>query len=294
MTLLQLTYFQAVCKLGSTTKAAAALSVSQPTISVSIRDLEQEFSVSLFTRNKNRLEVTPEGRVLLELSEDLLRKADEISSVMQDLSGKRKRIRVGISPMLCSVLLSRLLKDFKVNYPDTDIQVVEDGRVPLFLKLENDEVDMILMSEEGDESIPIKARCRKLPVTELEYCCCVSPEHRLANYERAGAKEIGSDPLVTFTSGYHQESFVNRFFSEKGLVPNIAFRSDQLSTIYELVAKNQYISFMYGCLSQQRQDLRFLPVDPPLQVKISLFWKQSGVFYSDMNRLIQSIRRICP
>ena len=61
MTLTQLEYFCTVCRYHSITKAAAALYVSQPTISTSIRDLENEFHLKLFNHGRNRISLTKEG-----------------------------------------------------------------------------------------------------------------------------------------------------------------------------------------------------------------------------------------
>ena len=140
MKLLQLKYFQTVCSLGSITRASALLSVSQPAISAAIKELEREFGVQLFSRVGKSLELTREGQTLLGLSEDLLRRADSAAQVMSDLANQRNRIRLGMPPMLCSILLPQLYGDFTTRFPEVSFEVVEDGRYPLFDKLESGEI----------------------------------------------------------------------------------------------------------------------------------------------------------
>ena len=68
MKLIQLQYFEVICKHNSFTKASEELHVSQPTLSVAINDLEKEFGVTLFYRQRNGLRITEDGEKLLELS----------------------------------------------------------------------------------------------------------------------------------------------------------------------------------------------------------------------------------
>ena len=60
MTLIQLKYFQTICKYNNITRASAELHVSQPSLSNAVKELEREFGVSLFTRRSSGLELTPE------------------------------------------------------------------------------------------------------------------------------------------------------------------------------------------------------------------------------------------
>ena len=72
MTLDQLRYFQAVCQHDGVSRAAEALNISQPSVSNAIASLEKEFGVELFTRQRKRLLLTDEGRILSELAQKLL------------------------------------------------------------------------------------------------------------------------------------------------------------------------------------------------------------------------------
>ena len=73
MKIVQLEYFCAATRLHSITQAAAELYVTQPAISTAIKELEKEFSISLFTRTKNHLSLTKEGSILPESTEALSR-----------------------------------------------------------------------------------------------------------------------------------------------------------------------------------------------------------------------------
>ena len=72
MKIVQLEYFCAATRLHSITQAAAELYVTQPAISTAIKELEKEFSISLFTRTKNHLSLTKEGEVFYQKAQKLL------------------------------------------------------------------------------------------------------------------------------------------------------------------------------------------------------------------------------
>ena len=80
MKLHQLQYFCAACRYGNITKAADELHVSQPSISMAIRDLEREFGLSLIQRTNRGFSVTKEGAYFYEKAEILLEQAEENQS----------------------------------------------------------------------------------------------------------------------------------------------------------------------------------------------------------------------
>ena len=81
MTLTQLEYFCAVCRYHSITRAAEALFVSQPTISTSIRDLEKEFNLRLFTHGRNRITLTNDGEAFYQKAEHILKQTHELYEI---------------------------------------------------------------------------------------------------------------------------------------------------------------------------------------------------------------------
>ena len=85
MKIIQLEYFCAVCRYHSITQAAQKLYVTQPAISNAIRELEKEFSVSLFSRTKNHIVLTKEGEAFYQKASVLLDNIHETTSKLYDL-----------------------------------------------------------------------------------------------------------------------------------------------------------------------------------------------------------------
>lgn len=103
MTLTQLEYFCAVCRYHSITRAAEALFVSQPTISTSIRDLEKEFNLRLFTHGRNRITLTNDGEAFYQKAEHILKQTHELYADFAGMQESRHPLRIGIPPMISTV-----------------------------------------------------------------------------------------------------------------------------------------------------------------------------------------------
>ena len=289
MKLLQLQYFEAVCRLGSTSKAAIELSVSQPAISASIKELESEFSVPLFLRAGKTMQLTAEGKTFLELAKDILARSENAAQIMYDLANNRNHLRLGMSPMIASVYLPRIISAFTQRYPEVKLTVIEDGIYSLQKKLESRELDIVLNSI--GPSVDSQTY-RTIHVKNLNWCFCTGPDSRFADRSSITIPEINQEPLVSFWGTHHHTSRLEDHFAEFGLVPNIVYSTGQLSTAFQLIRHNNMSSFLYEPLVEQNPDLKFIPLDPPIMVKISLLWRKDSFLYSDMEKLIRCIRSI--
>ena len=112
MNLNQLKYFQTVYLYGNVSRAADILHISQPSLSESIRTLEDEFGVLLFDRRYRGMKPTEAGDRLFVLSRSLLDDAARIERIMDELGKDRHTIRIGITPMLGSIIIPKIIKRF--------------------------------------------------------------------------------------------------------------------------------------------------------------------------------------
>ena len=121
MTLNQLRYFCTASRCHSITKAAEELYVTQPTISIAIRDLEIEFGVSLFQRKGNQLILTGEGETLYEKATYILQYCNELQADCSSMARIKPPLRIGIPPMLSTVFFPELLNAFQEVHPEIPI-----------------------------------------------------------------------------------------------------------------------------------------------------------------------------
>lgn len=118
MTLKQLEYFLEIARLGSVTKAAQVLNISQPPLSLQLKMLEEELGASLFTRTNRGLEITREGALLKERTEAILALLDETThDIRLSAQNKEYTLRIGSIGSVNNRLLPAMISRFCRDYP---------------------------------------------------------------------------------------------------------------------------------------------------------------------------------
>ncbi len=286
MKLQQLRYFQAACRLNSITRAAEQLHVSQPSVSAAIRELEQEFGVTLFSRRYRGFTLTQEGADFLAQVDSLLAHADQTEEILKDIGRKRNLIRLGVPPMIGSILLPRLFRDFREQYPDTKMSVYEASSRELVQQLAEDRLDLAFLPH----TAPFSGEYRWMPVIRMETVLCVSSSHPMAERNEVHVRELAEEPLVLFKEGYFQSEQIAGRFARSGLMPDVLLSTSQLSTIISLVRNGSASGFLFRAVADRYPGLVPVSLDPPLEEDVSLVWKKGGFLFSDMNHFIEFVR----
>lgn len=126
MTLKQLEYFLEIAKMGSVSKAAESLNISQPPLSLQLKSLEEELGATLFIRSKQGLKITPEGLLLQTRAETILDLVSEAKNDVQEKTGKQESLlRVGTIGSVNNRLLPQIIAKYNLSYPYVKFQVYE-------------------------------------------------------------------------------------------------------------------------------------------------------------------------
>ena len=123
MKIVQLEYFCTVSQYHSITQAAQKLYVTQPAISNAIKELEKEFSVSLFVRSKNHLTLTTEGELFYQKARELLASIKQTTQQFYDLGKQIPPIRIGIPPLLSTIFFPEIVLEFNKLYPEIPVEL---------------------------------------------------------------------------------------------------------------------------------------------------------------------------
>jgi len=282
MTLDQLRYFQAVCQYGSVSRAAQALSLSQPSVSGAIAKLEAEFGIMLFARQNKRLILTKEGTVLLKHADTLLSDVDNTEKRMKELS-ESKALNLGVPPMISSLILPILYRDFFLRFPQTKLNIIEDDRSGLMAMLEDNRINMALLPYETS----LEDHLNFLTLTELENVCCMHQSHPLAHKASVSLKDLENEKLILFKNSFFQTERILERFRLSGIEPNVILYTTQVSTVQSIVSGHLAIGFMFRFLPNSMPNLVGIPLDPPMHTKVSLVWKKGEYLSDDMLRLIK-------
>lgn len=155
MTFLQMKYFAKVCECGSVTKAARVLHVSQPSISYAIKELEEEYQITLFSRSGNQMIPTRRGELLWKSSDEILRQWDELEIQMEKYC--RNEMRMGISPVIRELFGRQIMQEFQQVHPEIHIAVIETNSVEAVEKVKTGELDaaLIFWTEKAEDGMRI-------------------------------------------------------------------------------------------------------------------------------------------
>jgi len=145
MRLNQIRHFVAVVEAGSLRSAAAKVGVSQPAMSKSIRQLEQELHVQLLQRNARGAALTLAGKTFLaraRVIQSELRKADDD---LQELrGGERGTVGFGVAPVAGMLIVPEALQHFRRSQPAADVRVVEGASGALILLVRDETLDFCI------------------------------------------------------------------------------------------------------------------------------------------------------
>lgn len=287
MKLHQLQYYCAACRNENITRAASELHVSQPSISMAIRELENEFGLMLLQRNNKGFVVTQEGKYFYERAMSLLEQADELNQMMCDMGNQRKRINLGIPPMIGTFLFPKMYKEFKKYYPEIMLNSREGGSRMLIEMLDDSALDFAILpiNQLPEDSYNI------LRLTETQTVFCVSKNHPLAEHKTVSIEQIKDEPLIMFNDGFYQNQVIKERFEREGYRPNILHYSSQFYTIKEFISDNIMAGFMFRDIAETVPEIRGISLENPLYIQIGLVWKRNQHMFHDATRFLDFNRK---
>ena len=212
ITLRQLRVFEAVARHLSYTRASQELHLSQPAVSMQVRQLEEAVGIPLFEKLGKRTELTEAGREVYNYSRTINRSLAELEEVMQSLKGVSSgRLNIAVASTV-NYFAPRLLAVFHQRYPGISPRLDVTNRETLVRLLESNAVDLALMG---------------LPPTEVEVdseafmdnplVVIAPPGHPLAGAPRIPLAWLADETFVMREPGSGTRQAMERFFKEQGV-----------------------------------------------------------------------------
>jgi LysR family hydrogen peroxide-inducible transcriptional activator len=153
MTITQLEYVVAVATYRSFILAAEKCFVTQPTLSMQIQKLEDEFGVKLFDRNKHPIEVTPFGTKIVAQAKIILSECERVNDIISKEQNRLFGIfKLGVIPTVAPYIIPTLLEKYQNKYPDIKLKVKEMETNQIITALRNNEIDAGLVSTPLEEN----------------------------------------------------------------------------------------------------------------------------------------------
>ena len=282
MTLIQLRYFCTASRCHSITKAAEELYVTQPTVSVAIRDLEIEFGINLFSRKGNQLMLTVEGEALYKKAVYILQYCDELQADCSSTLRVRPPVHIGIPPMLSTVFFPELLEAFQAEHPEIPVVLEEYGSVRACSLVQDDTLDFALVNMEQYNI----DKFNNIILADDQIVFCVSKDHPLAQKESVTTQEMSKEKLIFFNADSVQNQLLKLRFELDGCTPSIIMKSSQIYTTLLFIKSKKYGCFFYSCMTDKFSGVVGIPLATPIRVKIGVVWKKGKYISNDMQTLL--------
>lgn len=218
MELRHLRYFVKIAETSSFTLAAAALRVSQPTLSHQIKQLEEETQTLLFDRVGRSIRITEPGRVFLRHAQRALQELETGVAAVNELKGlMHGDLRVGVFRSFGNSLLPAVLAEFYQAYPRVRILIQQMSLASMELGLVNGTLDIAITTYLPPTSDRIVAE--RLFTEPL--VLAVGRQHAMYGRAEVQLKEIASVPLVLRPPGTPSRQLIENCFAAKGCAPKI-------------------------------------------------------------------------
>ncbi len=290
MKLTQIEYFITVCECGSFSRAAEKCHISQPGISKAIRELEEECGVALFQRNRNNIQITRRGRILLEHARQFQNHYRNLCQVVRTLGTGKALIRIGIATMRGNTIFPQIHGAFLKSHPQITIETVEETTNVLYELLDRQEIDFALcvtnrLPEEPNHCLLLRKSYLKLFVRQ---------DHPLARRETVDLTELRNIPLVLFSDHFDQTAYIRHMFAQSGVHPWILHQTTQVFTILEYIRSEGAAGFLTEEIAQQEPDLHAVSVRQFRPAYITLDWNKDLHFNPAMEEFVRFVKKGLP
>lgn len=232
MTLPQLRAFLAVARLGSYTRAADHLCLTQPGVLMQVRALERAVGERLFERSGRGLCLTAAGQELLPYAQQITELADEVQDLVRDLKGLRRgRVHVCAVSTAGAYVLPPILGAFRREYPGITVHLEVTNRATVHRRLAEGESALVIMGR-----VPGGAPYEAEPFLPDEIVLVASPEHPLVGVPRIPASRLQEEVFVLRERGSGTRLAFEEFCRAHQLQPVVGFELDDNSAVKEAVA----------------------------------------------------------
>lgn len=281
MELRVLNYFLAVAREENFTKAASQLHLTQPTLSRQIADLERELGVKLFVRSNHNIILTEDGMILKRRAQEILSLADKTKrDFMQKEETLSGTISIGSGEFRSTEYLAKIIAEFRRKYPNVKYEIYSGNANNIRDYIERGLLDIGLMSEPIDMR---KYNFINMPMKE-QWGLFVPSDSELSEKESIRPEDLAGLSVVTATGDFNQSRIGKWLGVYKDRVEIAATANLPYN---EAVLAKENIGVMLSInLNCTYENLRFIPLQPVLEISTALGWKKEQIFSATTSAFI--------
>ena len=287
MTLRHMKIFVAVYQNSSITKAAADLHLAQPSVSVSIRELEEYYGIHLFERIGRHI-VPTEG------AKELYGYALHIVSLFEEMEQKMKNwdafgtLRVGASITIGTHILPVLLRLYEEKYPERTVEVIVNKSSAIEQDILNGRIDIGLIENQPGNQDTISE-----PFASDSLCAIVSPGHPLTRLKIVSLEQMAKYPFLMREKGSAGREILEACFSERQITVRPLWESVSTQAIVRAVAEGLGVAVLPLMLVEK--DIRegtvaAVSLDNPMKRDLNIIYHRKKYLTSNMKAFMELCR----
>jgi LysR family hydrogen peroxide-inducible transcriptional activator len=277
MNIRDLEYIIAVADLGHFSKAAEACFVSQPTLSMQIKKLEEELGVEIFERTNKRVMVTPPGQEIIQQAKEVLLSVKDLKDLAQQFKDPWGGVlRLGIIPTLGPYLLPHILPLLRMQFSQLRVTVIEGKTDTLLSMLHEGEVEAVIVS------MPVETSHLTVHSLFIEpFYAVFNATSSLSCQEKICASDLYDNNILLLEEGHClRQQVLDVCLKEKVQERENNFRLTSLETLYQIIAAEGGISLFPALAIKMRPHNPHLVVRPfvsPVPSReIALLWRTTS------------------
>lgn len=220
----QLEIFEAIARLGSFTRAAEELYLTQPTISMQMKKLADTVGTQLIEQAGKKLLLTEDGRELAKATREIFAILDRYTMSVADRQGLKKGRLALMAVSTASYFAPRLLGEFSKQYPGIDVSLKVTNREQVLAGMNDNLADLYILGLPPEDADVVAEPFMDNPLVIL-----ARPDHPLAGKKNIPLAQLAKEPWLVREEGSGTRAAVERVFAEKGLEfrPRMALGSNE-------------------------------------------------------------------
>ena len=289
MDIRSLRYFLAVAREENMTRAAELLHVTQPTLSKTLKALEDELGKKLFTRRSFSIRLTDEGMLLRDRAEDLVSMADKIEQEFMSLDEVTGgNLYFGLAESYQMRYLAREIRRFKVAYPGLNYHITSGDTEQVTEKLDKGLLDFAVICSE----LPDSRKYNYITFPEKDIWGAVMPaSHPLALKKAISVDDLIGEPLFCSEQSWQREisEWADGRIAELSLEGS--FRLSYNGSMFALEGLGVLLTFEHLVDCSEGSGLVFRPLHPVKESSFYLIWSKYQTFTPIAERFLSQISR---
>ena len=272
-------------------EAAAALGITQPSLSASIKELETTLGAPVLERLGKRLKLTPLGAEVAGRAGVIVAHLEELTQLAREsaepLAGT---LRLGVIPTISAFLLPRLLPVLRQRYPKLKVYLIEDQSAHLIAALERGELDVLLLA------LPYRCSGETAVLARDPFVVALRRDHKLARQKKIAPAQLRQEKILTLQDGH---CLRDQSLAACGLVTSSdeRYAATSLHTLVQMVDNGLGLTLLpqlavkAGLL--EGLDLVTRPLEGDTAWRdIALLWRAGASRSSELELLATELKRI--